>query len=191
MTDMKLLWKSSNGKWKIYDDTKSLRFKTDWNDPYSDVAQVYVTDDWLSYYATIDVKGDAGFGAYNTGVPPSKVVREKAFALLRKMYLEKKATAGKKKTLPVRYFVCTWSNRRDREGRLKDPQANTKYFSAYEPAKKYAKTLWANMTSAQKEYMYVTIGKFADKYESVKDIPKSYHYTHAGEISKSNPPNWL
>lgn len=188
--DMELLWKSPNKKWEIYDDNASMKFKTDWNDPYSTVAQIYVTDGWFSFYGSIDVKGDAGFGLYGTGVPP-KTIAEKGKAILRKMYLEKKATVGKKKALPIRYFVCTWSNRRDKTGRQMDPQANTKYFTHYEPAKKYAKLLWSKMTSTQKEYMYVTIGRFDDKYESVKEIPKTYRYTHAGEISKNNPPKWL
>lgn len=188
----KLIWTSPNKKWKIYDDSSNMRFKTDWNDPYSYVAQVYVTDSWRSYYAAIDVRGDCGFGLHNTYDLNVKTVKDKAFAILRKMYLEKRsAEMGKKKTLPIRYFVCTWSNRRDSRGYLIDKQANMRYFTKFETAKTYAISLWNNMSAAQKEYMYVTIGKFNESYDSVKDIPKNYSYTHRGEISKNNPAKWL
>lgn len=188
----KLLWTSSNKKWRIYDDTPNMKFKTNWNDPYSSVAQVYVTDSWRSYYASIDVRGNCGFGLYDTYDLNVKTVKDKAFAILRKMYLEKRsAELGKKKTLPIRYFVCTWSNRRDSRGYLMDKQANMKYFTKFETARTYAISLWNKMSDTQREYMYVTIGKFNESYDSVKNIPKNYSYTHRGEISKNNPAKWL
>lgn len=189
MADLKLLWKSPNGKWEIYDDSDAIKFKLDWNDPYSEVAQVYVTDGWTSRYATIDVAGRVGFGKYDTYGLNVKTVREKAFSILRQMYLEKKKKSSKKSVLPYRYFVYAWANKRD--GRKYKGETDKKYFQKYETAKAYAKKLWNGLSDAQKTYIYVTIGRFSDSYESIKDIPKSYSWVHAGEISKDNPIKWL
>ncbi len=189
MADQKLLWKSPNGKWEIYDDSDAIRFKLDWNDPYSEVAQVYVTDGWSSHYATIDVAGRVGFGKYNTYGLDVKTVREKAFSILRRMYLEKKKKSSKKTVLPYRYFVYAWANKHD--GRKYKGETDKKYFQRYETAKAYAKKLWNGLSDSQKTYIYVTIGRFSDSYESIKDIPKNYRWNHAGEISRDNPIQWL
>lgn len=189
MADPKLLWKSPNGKWAIYDDSDAIRFKLDWNDPYSEVAQVYVTDGWSSHYATIDVAGRVGFGKYDTYDLHVKTVKDKAFSILRRMYLEKKKKSSKKTVLPYRYFVYSWINIQD--GRAYHEKSNTKYFQRYETAKAYAKKIWNGLTDKQKTYTYVTIGRFSESYESIKDIPKRYSWNHAGEISKDNPIKWL
>lgn len=196
-TTMKLIWKSPNGKWEIYDDSDAIKLKLDWNDPYSEVAQVYVTDGWYAHYATIDVAGRVGFGKYDTYDLNVKTVKEKAFSILRQMYLEKKKKSSKKSVLPYRYFVYAWANKRDARwykgdsGKVYKGETDKKYFQKYETAKAYAKKLWNGLSDTQKTYFYVTIGRFSDSYESIKDIPKNYSWVHAGEISKDNPIKWL
>lgn len=180
---MKLLWKSPNGKWEIYDDNNAIRFRLDWDDPYSTVAQVYVTDGLFAYYGTIDVAGRVGFGKYDTYDLKVKTVKEKAFSILRRMYLEKKKKSSEKSVLPYKYVVICNTGL----GFTTDK----KYFQKYETAKAYAKKLWNGLSDNKKAYSYITIGRLLDSYESLKGIPKNFSWVQAGEISKDNPVNWL
>ena len=188
MTDGKLLWKSPNKKWEIYDDSKK-------SNPY--IAQVYVTDGWYNHYAAIDSDGRITTGLYDTyweyTAPVPKFVENKAFSLLRQMYVEKYRKPKGQKMMPYAYFVMPWANLNEYRGSVptKDYRPPMRYFRTYESAKKYAKNLWAGYTATQKQYMYITIGRFNKPYESVKEIPKQFGYSHAGEISKSNPVKWL
>lgn len=181
---MKLLWKSANEKWKIYDDSKE-------KSPY--VAMINVTDGWYNHYAAIDNDGRLTTGLYDTywdyTAPVPKTIEKKAFALLRQMYIERHRKPMGKKTLPISYFVMPWANFRENKNNIpkSDYRPALKYFKTYESAYKYAAKLWRSYTPTQKKYMYLTIGRFSKTYDSVKEIPKNFSYSHVGEISKDNP----
>lgn len=183
--DRKLLWKSPNKKWEIYDDSKKAS-------PY--VAQVYVTDGWYNHYAAIDEDGRITTGLYNTyweyTEPVPKTVQAKAFALLRAMYVNKYRRPQGKKTLPYAYFVKQWANLRDYKGVVPKKEYDNpkiKFFKTYESARKYAESQWKSLTSKQKEYTYLTIGRLNKPFDALKDAPATFGYSHAGEISKDNP----
>lgn len=182
--EMKLLWKSANGKWEIYDDSKN-------SSPY--IAMVNVTDGWYNHYASIDEDGRITTGLYNTyweyTAPVPKTVEAKAFALLRKLYVEKYRKPKGKNTLPINYAVIPWANLREYNGTvpMKDYRPPIRYFKTYESAWKYAVSLWKDYTPTQKKYMYLTIGRLLKSYETVKDIPDNFRYNHVSEISKDHP----
>lgn len=177
---MKTLWKSPNKKWIIDDASRA-------GSPY--VAMVNVYDDWTNGYAAIDEDGRITTGLYDTYWAIPKTIEKKAFALLRQMYVEKHRKPMGKKTLPISYFVMPWANLREYKGTVpkSDYRPAMKYFKTYEGAYKYAAKLWRSYTPTQKKYMYLTIGRFNKTYDSVKEIPKNFSYSHAGEISKDNP----
>lgn len=181
----KLMWESPNKKWRIMIITKD-------SSPY--VAMAYVTDDFSNHYAGIDENGRITTGLYNTyweyTHPVPKTVEAKAFALLRKEYVEIHRKPTGKKTLPYSYIVIPWVNSREYKGVIpsKDFQSPQKYFRTYESAYKYARTVWDSYMATQKKYMYITIGRLSEPYDTIRDIPKNYRYSLAGEISKDNPP---
>lgn len=179
--DMKLLWKSPNGKWEIKDASDGRVY----------IAEVQVTDGWSAYYAGIDENGRVTGGLFNTQwqyVP--KTIEKKAISLLRKMYVEKYRTPQGKKVMPYSYFVKPWANLREYDGVVpnKDYRPPLKYFRTYESAYKYARSLWNAYTATQKKYMYLTIGRFDKTYDTIKEIPENFRYSHVSEISKDYPP---
>ena len=186
--DMKLLWRSPNKKWEIYDDSKNTS-------PY--VASVYVTDGWYNHYAAIDKNGRITTGLYDTyweyTAPVPKTIEDKAFALLRKMYIEKYRAPQGKKVMPITYFVKSsstkyhWSGQSYRVFKGETPE---KFFRSYDSAKKYAKELWHSLSPAEKEHIIVSIFRLSDPVDNVKDLPKQYGINHAGEIRKGDVPKW-
>lgn len=182
--DMKLLWKSPNKKWEIYDDSRKAS-------PY--VAQVYVTDGWYNHYAAIDEDGRITTGLYDTyweyTAPVPKTVQAKAFTLLREMYVERYRKPQGKKTLPYTYFVRQWANLKNYKGVVpkKDYDPKIKFFKTYESACRYAESQWKSLTVTQRAYTYLTIGRLLDPFDSIKDAPTRFGYTHISEISRDNP----
>lgn len=184
MERYKHLWRSPNKKWDIYEDTEK---------PSVYIAKVYVSDGWMNHYAAIDKEGHIITGLHDTyweyTAPVPKTVQAKAFALLREMYVERCRKPQGKKTLPYAYFVRQWANLKNYKGIVpkKDYDPKIKFFKTYESACKYAESQWKSLTVSQRAYMYLTIGRLLDSFDSIKDAPVRFGYTHIREISRENP----
>jgi len=178
----KTLWKSPNKKWEIVDETDSLRYKTDWNDDYSKVAEVSVSDGWTVAYASIDVNGRLYTGDYGTNIDfVPKTIQAKAFSLLRALYRTKKQNALGDAMLPLQYAVIVNPVGTTRGTPVPKPT----FYRTYATAVKHAEAEWKKLSTYQKANgAFVNIGRLSKPYMYAKDVPDRFSYSHLGSITK-------
>lgn len=170
----KILWKSPNKKWEIYED--SLKSKTNWDDGYDTVARVEVTDGWSVAYASIDVSGRIGTGDFMTNweyfVP--KTVESKSFSLLRAIYKAKKQKQQGNGQLPLQYAVIV-SVVGTSKG-VKGPSPT--FYRTYDTAIKHAENEWKKLSPYQRSNgAFVNVGRLNKAYATAKEIPERFGYS--------------
>lgn len=182
----KSLWKSTNKKWEIVDESDGIRYKTDWDDGMSTVARVSVSDGWNIAYASIKVNGRIYTGDYDTnwGYFVPKTVESKAFSLLRTLYKQKKPKTVGKAQLPLQYVVIVVPVGTSKGTIVPKPT----FYRTYDTAVKHAESEWSKLSTYQKgNGAFVNVGRLSKEYASAKDVPAQFGYSLLGTISaKSN-----
>lgn len=183
----KTLWRSPNKKWEIVDDSEDLRFKTDWNDPYSTVARVSASDGWMMAYASILVNGQIHINDFNTNWDYSvpSTVQQKGYVLLRSLYKEKKQKAMGSSQLPIQYVVLVQVVGTTRGTPVPKPT----FYRTFETAVKHAQMEWKKLSPYQRSNgAFVNVGRLNKLYTYEKDVPDRFGYSLLGSITKDEDP---